>query len=466
MKDRRIAGASLAIPIALATSIVLHSFADHAIPVHAIVRPLLVAVGGTLLIGAIAGVLIGFPRGPLLTTAALVGLLIHGEGPLYASLTAFGIIAVANVDARFPLPWRAVTKPLLMVTGVLLALAIVRVALTADRLINDLRGLPPVGTAQTQGPDIYLILLDGYPRSDTLDRVFDFDNSAFIQALADLGFDHYQDSRSNYPSTTLSMASMLRGEEIEGVPLQQPDLRYAAWDAPMVQLARAHGYEFVSISPGWDEVSLRRSDRYIDTGQLGQFEQSLIERNSFGWFAEMFDPGFFGEERRDRIEDVLGAVAELAYEDRESPRLVWAHVPAPHYPMVYGPGGSAREVEVIDFDGYDPSAPNLVADYSANLSALNDRVLATARAIATGGSVVVIWSDHGSLTSLGPPEELLRNFIAARTPGQSGLLGAAPSPMQVMPLLLNAYFGTDLTVPSGRSFMFGDTRQELQPTEP
>ena len=34
-----------------------------------------------------------------------------------------------------------------------------------------------------QRPDIYLIQLDGYPREDTLRRLFDFDNSPFVSAL-------------------------------------------------------------------------------------------------------------------------------------------------------------------------------------------------------------------------------------------------------------------------------------------
>ena len=54
-------------------------------------------------------------------------------------------------------------------------------------------------------PDIYVILLDGYPRADTLARLFDFDNGPFLAALEAKGFDVSAGSSSNYMYTELTL---------------------------------------------------------------------------------------------------------------------------------------------------------------------------------------------------------------------------------------------------------------------
>ena len=55
---------------------------------------------------------------------------------------------------------------------------------------------------------------------------------------------------------------------------------------------------------------------------------------------------------------------------------------------------------------------------------------------------MVVLSDHGVY---GDDElDRFRNLIIARTPGHPGLLGDAPTPINVLPRILNAYLGTGL----------------------
>ncbi len=58
-------------------------------------------------------------------------------------------------------------------------------------------------------PDIYYIILDGYGRSDALQRVIGFSNSWFIKGLEDQGFYIAKNARSNYCETELSLSSSL-----------------------------------------------------------------------------------------------------------------------------------------------------------------------------------------------------------------------------------------------------------------
>ena len=58
-------------------------------------------------------------------------------------------------------------------------------------------------------PDIYYIILDGYPRQDALLQYFDFDNQYFIDQLEEIGFSIPTCSQSNFAMTILSLSSSL-----------------------------------------------------------------------------------------------------------------------------------------------------------------------------------------------------------------------------------------------------------------
>ncbi len=58
-------------------------------------------------------------------------------------------------------------------------------------------------------PDIYYIILDGYGRSDVLQRYYDFDNAEFLEGLRHRGFYVADKSSTNYPYTAHSLSSSL-----------------------------------------------------------------------------------------------------------------------------------------------------------------------------------------------------------------------------------------------------------------
>ena len=63
-----------------------------------------------------------------------------------------------------------------------------------DALGNDLRqGVPlsgwaGAGSGSSDAPDLFVILVDGYPRADILDYAFGLDNTPFVAALNDRRF--------------------------------------------------------------------------------------------------------------------------------------------------------------------------------------------------------------------------------------------------------------------------------------
>ena len=91
-----------------------------------------------------------------------------------------------------------------------------------------------------------------------------------------------------------------------------------------------------------------------------------------------------------------------------------------------------------------------------HLSSLNQLVIDTVDKLVASDpdGVVVLLSDHG----MSGDDELdrFRNLIIARTPGHPELLGTAPTPINVLPRVLNAYLGTDLPIRPDTLYRHGD----------
>jgi len=142
------------------------------------------------------------------------------------------------------------------------------------------------------GPDIYVILLDGYPRADVLQYAFGIDNSPFTDALSARGFTVATASHSDYLWTHVSVPSALNLAYVEQIPAmldviegrapRQPTLRTTIADNVAFEVARQHGMMTVAVASGFEEVAPRRADVYIDGGELNEFEISLLSSTFAG----------------------------------------------------------------------------------------------------------------------------------------------------------------------------------------
>src|SRR5690606_20870239 len=64
-------------------------------------------------------------------------------------------------------------------------------------------------------PDVYYIILDGYPRADILAERYGYDNSEFLEGLESRGFYIADGSHSNYGQTILSLTSSLNMDYLD-----------------------------------------------------------------------------------------------------------------------------------------------------------------------------------------------------------------------------------------------------------
>jgi hypothetical protein len=381
----------------------------------------------------------------------------------------------------------ALNKGALLIAFVIAAMAVVngRIGLAIDDLSQgktlDSWRAGAISDGEGAGPDLYAILLDGYPRADVLEAAFDIDNQPFLDALGERGFDVAPESHGNYIWTHTTVPSALHMDYIERIPElapliagtapQQPVIRRVIDDNPVFDMARERGYTTISVGSGFEQVTARKADVFIDGGDINEFEISLLASTFAGDIVDLVAPRFVAGGWASRIEHGLDALPAIASEDA-GPVLVWGHIPAPHQPTVFGADGSILEVPLTDTifgdspmeRGEDPA--EFRERYRAQLAYLNGRLLETVDGILRRSSeppVIVLFADHGSSSRMNwieadpsevDPELVLERtgiLFASLTPGEDDVYPDDPSPIDVFRLFFDAYFGTDYgrAVPPG-----------------
>ncbi len=317
------------------------------------------------------------------------------------------------------------------------------------------------------GPNIYLIVLDGYPRSDTLRDSFEIDSQAFHADLNDLGFDVAEGARANYNKTWSTLASVLNGVYVEslmggrGVPDSATGqirwLQAMINNAGMVEVLRDRGYMIRAIPQPFRSTALTSADDYIDQGHITEFEGHLI--NFSPWALAIPDTvrGFLADAQEQGIRDDMGATAETAADGAERPQFLLAHIQNPHTPFVLHdddaprpalppciPGGCALWNATIEETETDLATYR--AGLQVQLDELNALIVDTVAGIVRDDpeAVVILMSDHGLRYSLDDIPEQYRIFLAARTPGREAVLADDESPVNVLRRLFASYFGMDL----------------------
>lgn len=136
-----------------------------------------------------------------------------------------------------------------------------------------------------RNPDIYLIVLDAYARSDILQELYDYDNGEFIDNLRQRGFYVADSSRSNYVSTAQSLTSLLNMNYLH---------RFMATDARqfsrlptalmlennrVTAFLKKYGYQTVAFATGYAPTEIDYADYYLKSGvTLSEFENHLLNQ--------------------------------------------------------------------------------------------------------------------------------------------------------------------------------------------
>ena len=457
-------------PAVLVTAAMLGLLANTTASLETSPRPLLFALLFTALLQLTLSIVL---RSRLVGAyvAASVALAILGWPIVAAVLVAVPLCSAAAAwvvrRGRSVFSWPRATEFLNLVSVVTLALAI-GTAWSSGNLTPTSRAaiaaVPP-GSA----PDIYLILLDGHPRGDTMEEDFGLDSQTFPGELERIGFDVSKKAHSNYNFTALTLASMFNMQQIRSIPgmdskqspvEQQRRLAQAFNEGTALDEMRRLGYEIITVSPPAESVTLYAADQIVDNGSFTEFELSVLQSGITPLLLPDAQRAVVMDSLRGRVLDSLDTTVEIAKGDSVHPRLVFTHVMSPHVPVLFAADGSSVDgwpcypkCSAGDFGwryGSDAIGP-----LAGQIEYLDSLVVETIKGILDASPeppIIIVFSDHGGRHDLSDREEMLRTLLAAFTPGKDDVFPANATLVNLFPRLLNAYFDAGLPLSSEEGY--------------
>ncbi|HET7010638.1 MAG TPA: sulfatase-like hydrolase/transferase [Anaerolineales bacterium] len=373
---------------------------------------------------------------------------------------------------------RPATTALNVMSGVLVALPLISLVANALQPPQPARvSTPATELRLPEGqppPDVYYIILDAYARQDTLQRVYGFDNTPFLDFLRERGFFVAEAATSNYAQTGLSLASSLNMNYLDAL---LPELgaesrgRQSLWDIILHSEVRRQleglGYETVAFSTGLPGTEWRDADVYLSPGTVDEtlslqganpFESMLAQTTlvrlvsdgvvALPRFIPTLDYPY--EVHRTRIAYILDNLGRLSVPDR--PRFIFAHIVSPHPPFVFGAEGQPLTPDApftlrFTFDASDPSHEEYLEGYSDQVAFVNrelERIIASILSQSSTPPVIILQGDHGPDSNTGRVsyvQERMTIFNAYLLPSGDAGLYAGISPVNSFRVVFNQVFG-------------------------
>lgn len=352
-----------------------------------------------------------------------------------------------------------------VVTGILLFFPLGYIApytlYAQPQLIEYAEPLPEFTRHPDPLPDIYYIILDEYARQDTLKSEYNFDNTAFLEALRKKGFFIADKSRSNYQQTDYSLSSSLNMRYLLSVDEDFPDLVKNNLVSRALKLKLGYRYVFMNSGCVLTDAS-PTADELIS--YIGANDVELLMANTT--MVNAFTAFFFAESWRYRHKYNFARLEQMP--ERPGPKFVFAHFLLPHPPFVFNQDGTAFQSNTIrltplpfSLAHYHEAYPKQVAYVNGKILKLVDELISKSRT----PPIIIIQSDHGLDPIIhegdSPNSYLLKrsaNLTALFLPGD-GVKDFPESitPVNIFRILFSHYFGANLPALEDKMFMLHDT---------
>jgi hypothetical protein len=314
-------------------------------------------------------------------------------------------------------------------------------------------------------PDIYYIVVEEYAGAATLRNRFDFDNSAFLDALHERGFYLPADATCNYPHTSLSVASSMNMEYLDFLTDKlgrssgdTHPLRDMTGFNRMGRFLKSIGYRYVHIGSWWNQTRTSpEADENIVFGGYSELASTLYGTTALRPIAD--------EDRRmrewKRVQFQFSALE--ATRRLEGPTFVFAHILSTHDPYVFNPDGSYKTEDAYETDSREVNYIDALAFTNRKILRLIDGLLSTPQ---ESRPVIVIQADEGPYENLDPgwltlePQLLRQKFSilnAFYLPGaESSRLYPTITPVNSFRLIFSSLFGANLPLLPDRNYVYRD----------
>lgn len=310
-------------------------------------------------------------------------------------------------------------------------------------------------------------------------RIFDYDNSSFINDLKRMGFHETLNARADFAQTSLSLASALNLGYLQNL---LPDSHLIGQDRAAsirlihhslwTRLLDERGYTHRALEPGYRSTALKTSSESIQltSAATNLYERLLIENSLLALVgsvpsspAAFAHPGYGLHRARTGFAlDFLGRPSG----GKGGPLWTFTHILAPHPPtpsaiqsnqttLMFLPDGSAYPGEMGAYR----------RQYVEQLGYVNRELLTAHSEFVEekgGEAAIVIQADYGpgsqldwdSYEAANHPERL-GILMGYRLPGAIGILGGGiRSPVNLYRALSNDLLHTELPLLVNRSYYY------------
>lgn len=266
-------------------------------------------------------------------------------------------------------------------------------------------------------PDVYYILVDGYPREDFIVNFLGSSNFGFLESLEERGFYVAHCSMSNYSDTRFSLASTLNmtylddGQNKPEVVFPGSILDSMIRSGGVQKNFSDLGYKIITFESGYKWLRWEASNLHLDPteerkmlflrGGLNGFEQLLLNTTAVKFILDIpylinrsqlnSLENFVNNPRVAHRERVLFALDQLSLipDSIPGPKLVYAHIIFPHPPFILDANGNYLQ----------NSPSDELSAYADQISYLDQRLIEIIDKLIPNSDpkpIIIIQGDHGA----------------------------------------------------------------------
>ena len=324
-------------------------------------------------------------------------------------------------------------------------------------------------------PNIYFIILDGYPGYDSLKTTSNYDNSQFINYLEDNGFFIHKESYSNYAHSFISIPSTLNMKYFNYLAEEVGDSRDQTIPYEMgsnnkvMNFLKSQGYTVASFDSGWGFTRDMKSAELQLCGDNQLFNSNFLIMLVK---ASALNPIYVKIFETSHIELKLCAFDELPkIQNRVTePVFVFAHILLPHPPYIFAANGEIRSVDSLDLS-LEIEDNNNRGAHLEQLKFVNNKMPEVVNQLLDSESppVIIIASDHGTAFLFNgklenwdnPTNEMVKermdNIMFVYLPDNAiDIFYEDMTSVNIFRVLFNHYFETEMEILEDRSFFSKD----------
>jgi hypothetical protein len=400
---------------------------------------------------------------------------------------SLGFAVVVALVARSKSPMDNVLKALTVALALLIVIPAAGLLRRLGSPAPDASPVPGVWsmTRDPGTPDVYLILLDKYSHPHWLRQHYGLDVEPFLDSLRTLGFVIPARPRTNYIHTQLAVAALLNSrmvhEELAGLPGEPWDSATVLIEhASVFSTFRTKGYRLAFFPTGFPatkhgplaDLTLEPPDPLQSTFGRSWVLNTPMDFLRRGWcrMRSCDTPTVFPYpiESAETIRWKIAAIGALP--DSAGPIFTFVHFLGSHEPYQF-------DAECRDREPWWPSTDlgadsgRILTAYPAQITCVNRLLLGLITELIERSDippVILLQSDHGhgriavdpvrgitlpmSELSADRVAERVEVFAAYRFPGAAESVPEGITPVNVMPLVLHALFGSRLALVPDQSY--------------